>query len=577
MNKVLIVALSSKYVHTLLAPYYLKENCSFKDISILQSNINIDENTLLAQILNYNADIIAFSCYIFNIKTVTNLCKILKAQYGKTILLGGPEVSFEYEAHFAYADFIMLGEGEIVFDKLINTLVNEKAKKELQTQTASDINTQTASDINAQTANDFTINAPNLLHKKMLQVETLPKVLRGEDTNLQTIKTPYTAEYFEAVEGKLAYFEASRGCPYKCSYCMSATMELRFFDLSYVFCELEKFKHKNIRVLKFIDRTFNAKASFSNAILEYVIKNCDDFPFTFHFEIAPELIDDKMVEILKQSPKGFIQFEIGVQTFNEQALEAINRPFHRAKLLENIAKLTSLGNCHIHTDLIAGLPYEGFESFKNSFNSLYKLNSNQLQLGFLKVLKGSEIKGKLGEGFVYSATPPYEIESTPVLSANELAILKALENVFDKLYNSQKFENVLKYFMLSYLSPFDFYLDFANFTAKSSVSTLFDLHQQLVAFASYKNMNTALIKDILRFDYSTTNNSRRLPPAISVEFDKNFKKQLVLKEIDFKEKFCINLNFNPITFEPQQLILQVDYSKFDKVYKAYSYKFFAFS
>ncbi|MEG1509830.1 MAG: DUF4080 domain-containing protein [Clostridia bacterium] len=540
MNKVLIVALSSKYVHTLLAPYYLKENCSFKDISILQSNINIDENTLLAQILNYNADIIAFSCYIFNIKTVTNLCKILKAQYGKTILLGGPEVSFEYEAHFAYANFIMLGEGEIVFDKLINTLVNEKAKKELQ-------------------------------------VETLPKVLRGEDTNLQTIKSPYTAEYFEAVEGKLAYFEASRGCPYKCSYCMSATMELRFFDLSYVFCELEKFKHKNIRVLKFIDRTFNAKASFSNAILEYVIKNCDDFPFTFHFEIAPELIDDKMVEILKQSPKGFIQFEIGVQTFNEQALEAINRPFHRAKLLENIAKLTSLGNCHIHTDLIAGLPYEGFESFKNSFNSLYKLNSNQLQLGFLKVLKGSEIKGKLSEGFVYSATPPYEIESTPVLSANELAILKALENVFDKLYNSQKFENVLKYFMLSYLSPFDFYLDFANFTAKSSVSTLFDLHQQIVAFASYKNMNTALIKDILRFDYSTTNNSRRLPPAISVEFDKNFKKQLVLKEIDFKEKFCINLNFNPITFEPQQLILQVDYSKFDKVYKAYSYKFVAFS
>ncbi|MEG1964425.1 MAG: cobalamin-dependent protein, partial [Clostridia bacterium] len=132
MNKVLIVALSSKYVHTLLAPYYLKENCSFKDISILQSNINIDENILLAQILNYNADIIAFSCYIFNIKTVTNLCKILKAQYGKTILLGGPEVSFEYEAHFAYANFIMLGEGEIVFDKLINTLVNEKAKKELQ-------------------------------------------------------------------------------------------------------------------------------------------------------------------------------------------------------------------------------------------------------------------------------------------------------------------------------------------------------------------------------------------------------------------------------------------------------------
>ena len=237
-----IVALNSKYVHTLLSPYYLKENCDYKDnITIIQSNINQDVELLYKLATKNNPKVIAFPCYIFNINCVLQLTKLLKLNNPEIkIIFGGPEVSFEYEDMLNYCDYLITGEGEIAFNELVTDLINS----------------------------NFT---------------TTKKVYKGIPLEFSKLKSPYTEDYFNDVKGKIAYFEASRGCPYSCAYGMSGSDGLRCFDVQKVYSELDKFKGRNIRVLKFVDRTFNANKTFAKQILKYIIANKEEYSFSFHF------------------------------------------------------------------------------------------------------------------------------------------------------------------------------------------------------------------------------------------------------------------------------------------------------
>ena len=464
-----ILALNSKYVHTLLSPYYLKENCSYKDdIQIIQSNVNQDINLLYDIAVSYSPDAIAFPCYIFNIDCVLKLAQLIKARNPNIkIIFGGPEVSYEYEDILPKCDFLITGEGEIAFNDLICDLVNSNFK---------------------------------ISNKK---------VYVGLPISFSKLKSPYSEDYFCDVAGKIAYFEASRGCPYSCAYCMSGNDGLRCFDLDRVFSELDKFKGKDIRVLKFVDRTFNAKKAFAKEILKYIISNKDCYSFSFHFEIAADILDDEFIDIVKKSPKGLFQFEVGVQSFNEKTLKEVVRKTNIDKVTDNLTKLISTGKSHIHTDLIAGLPYEDYNSFVDGFNRLYNLKSQMLQLGFLKVLKGG---------------------------------------IFTK---------TLEYFVKN--NPFEFYLQIGSLIYGKNLS-LFERVQILYNFLS-KDNNEHLVKGIMTIDYLEHNNSRVLPPCLKFDYDKNFAKLLKELNIDKKKYFAVKIKINPTDYKFEDYLLYVDYSK----------------
>lgn len=510
-----IMAVNSKYVHTLLSPYYLKENCDFKDkIEIVQCNINQNINEVCKIALAGNPKVIAMPCYIFNVEYLLQLIDIIESKSPQTIiLLGGPEASFEYDNLLDKVDVIITGEGEIAFNEFMHDM--EKSSYVLQ-----------------------------------------KRVYKGKVSSFKSIKSPYSTDYFKDVKGKIAYFEASRGCPYSCAYCMSGEDGLRCFDLSRIFVELEKFKGADIRVLKFVDRTFNAKKSYAKEILRFLIKNYKEYNFGFHFEIAADILDDEFIDIVASSPKGLFQFEIGVQSFNEQTLSSALRKTNLNLLIKYLEKLIKTKKSHIHTDLIAGLPYEGYESFVQGFNKLYALKSDMLQLGFLKVLKGSKLKGMLDSGYKYSNKPPYEIISTPYISDSELQLLKCAEESCDKYYNSGLFKQTLEYFVK--YNAYDFYLQLGKRIYGKSLS-LFDKVQILYDFLCESNDST-LVKGLMTIDYLKTNNSRILPNCLKFEYDKKFAKMLKELGIDKKKYFAVKIGINPITFEKDEYLLYVDYS-----------------
>lgn len=512
-----IVAINSKYVHTLLSPYYLKENCDYKDIiSIVQCNINQDIQNLYNIAVAENPKVVAFPCYIFNINCVLAVAEVIKERNPEIIIIfGGPEVSFEYDNILSKCDYLITGEGEIAFNELVCDL-----------------------------------------HKNGYKKNTDKKVYIGKPKNFATLKLPYSEDYFKDTDGKIAYFEASRGCPYSCAYCMSGEDGLRCFDLQRTFEELEKFKGKNIRVLKFVDRTFNAKKDYAKRILRYLIDNKEYYSFGFHFEIAADILDDEFIELVAKSDKGFFQFEVGVQSFNEQTLSNVIRKTDIKKVTSNISKLIATGKSHIHTDLIAGLPYEDYNSFVDGFNRLYNLKSQMMQLGFLKVLKGSRLKGMLTDDYKYDDKPPYEIISTPYLSKEELQLLKFAEEGCDKYYNSGLFKNTLDKFVVG--NPYDFYLNIGRKIYGKNLS-LFDRINILYDYLC-RTYDSTLVKGIMTIDYLKTNNSRILPNCLKFDYDKNFAKLLKQLNIDKKKYFAVKIGINPQNYTYGDYLLCVDYS-----------------
>jgi radical SAM superfamily enzyme YgiQ (UPF0313 family) len=276
------------------------------------------------------------------------------------------------------------------------------------------------------------------------------ELIKGNDCfslidNLDSIPTPYTEEMLSAAGGRIIYYESTRGCPFSCSYCLSSTFEgVRYFSLERVKKELQKLVNAGVRQIKFVDRTFNANRERAKEIIRFIISLGGTT--NFHFEAAADLFDSEMLDILAAAPKGLIQFEIGIQTTNNKTLEAINRRTDLGRVFQNVNKLNSIGNVHIHVDLIAGLPYENMGSFKNSFNEVYALEPHQLQLGFLKLLKGSRIRDESKVyGYVFRDYAPYEVMQNSCISFDEILELKNVEDMVERYYNSGRFNNTLKY------------------------------------------------------------------------------------------------------------------------------------
>lgn len=441
MKKVILAALNAKYIHSNLALRYLsrfQDNNRKHYVETMEFTINQRLNFIAEELFRKQPDVVLFSCYIWNVEMLRQLCPILKKIMPDCVIgFGGPEVSYESETFLREnpaVDFVMRGEGELVFTKYLEHL---------------------------DAGNPATLGEiESLTYRQGDEIFSTPQM---HPMDLALLPFPYEDD-FSDVQNQIIYYESSRGCPYHCGYCLSSVENgVRFVPLDKVLPDLQKFLDKNVPQVKFIDRTFNCKKSHAMAIWKYLHEH-DNGVTNFHFEITADLIDQETIDFLKTVRKGLFQFEIGVQSTNPQTIRAINRNVDFAALSEIVQQIKDGGNIHQHLDLIAGLPYEDYDSFGRSFNDVYALHPEQLQLGFLKVLKGSMLHQKQKEfEIVYHDTAPYEVLTTHELPYADTLRLKYVEEMVETYYNSGRFLNTLAYLVPLYESPFAFFEALSQF------------------------------------------------------------------------------------------------------------------
>ena len=441
MKKVILAALNAKYIHSNLALRYLsrfQNNNQKHHVETMEFTINQRLDFIAEELFRKQPNVVLFSCYIWNVEMLRQLCPILKKIMPDCVIgFGGPEVSYESETFLREnpaVDFVMRGEGELVFTKYLEHL---------------------------DAGNPATLGEiESLTYRQGDEIFSTPQM---HPMDLALLPFPYEDD-FSDVQNQIIYYESSRGCPYHCGYCLSSVENgVRFVPLDKVLPDLQKFLDKNVPQVKFIDRTFNCKKSHAMAIWKYLHEH-DNGVTNFHFEITADLIDQETIDFLKTVRKGLFQFEIGVQSTNPQTIRAINRNVDFAALSEIVRQIKDGGNIHHHLDLIAGLPYEDYDSFGRSFNDVYALHPEQLQLGFLKVLKGSMLHQKQKEfEIVYHDTAPYEVLTTHELPYADTLRLKYVEEMVETYYNSGRFLHTLAYLVPLYESPFAFFEALSQF------------------------------------------------------------------------------------------------------------------
>ncbi len=505
--KTVLVGINSKYIHTCLAIWYLKASVNEISNNIVvtrEFTINDNKDNILSELYKEKPDILTFSCYIWNIELILLLSKEIKKLLPKCkIILGGPEVSYDAKTILqenCSIDFILCGEGEEIFPELYSCLQNhsEDYKK--------------LSGIAYRTDNTIEYKEGFCLISK-----------------LDEVKSPYTAELMASVANRIVYYESSRGCPFSCSYCISSTFNgVRFFSMDRVKNDLRTLLLYKPKLIKFVDRTFNCNKSRAKEIFEYIISlNCDTL---FHFEAAADLFDDEALDILRRAPKGLIQLEIGIQTTNNDTLKEIDRVTDIAKLTGNVRKILAYENIHVHLDLIAGLPYENLTSFKNSFNEVYGLRPHQLQLGFLKLLKGSKIRNESQKhGFTYRNYTPYEVLCNNYVSFEDILLLKDVEEVLERYFNSSRFNSSLEfiekclfsdafelYYRLSVFCREKGYLD-RPISYKENIAILYEFFESSLGISSQEN--SEIFRQKMIFDFLSSDRSCAIPELLKREED----------------------------------------------------------
>lgn len=499
MKKVVLAALNAKYIHSNLALRYLsrfQENEKKHRIVTREFTINQREDLILEELFRLQPDVILFSAYIWNIEKLRQLCPVLKKILPQCIIgFGGPEVSYESEAFLQEnpaVDLVMRGEGELVFTKLLE---------------------------------HWDYGMPTSLEEigslTFRQGDQIYSTLPEPPLDLALLPFPYETD-FSDVANQIIYYESSRGCPYRCGYCLSSVEQgVRFVPLEKVLPDLQKFLDANVRQVKFIDRTFNCKKSHAMAIWKYLHEH-DNGVTNFHFEMTADLIDAEMIAFLKQVRKGLFQFEIGVQSTNPHTIAAIDRNVDFEKLSGIVKQIKAGGNIHQHLDLIAGLPYEDYVSFGHSFNDVYALAPEQLQLGFLKVLKGSMLHRRQKEfSIVYHDRAPYEVLTTHALPYADTLRLKYIEEMVETYYNSGRFLHTLSYLVPLYESPFSFFEALADFWLAQgcqylgvSKSGLWDVLWQFVQ--EKEAVDKTAFQWALKFDIACHEKPKKLPAWLTV-------------------------------------------------------------
>ena len=437
--KILLVACNAKYIHSNLAVYDLQAYASdYADHIVLKEyTINQQKDDIMRDIYLEHPDVVCVSCYIWNLSFVKELmADLIKILPGADFWAGGPEVSYDAEKFLTEnSEFkgVMVGEGEETFKELAGYYVEK--------------NPQDLKDMTGICYRD----GDQIIHNGWRQIMDLSKI-------------PFIYKDLSDFKNRIIYYESSRGCPFSCSYCLSSIdKKLRFRDTETVKKELQFFIDNKVPQVKFVDRTFNCKHDHAMAIWKYINEH-DNGVTNFHFEISADLLREEELQEMSTMRPGLIQLEIGVQSTNPDTIKAIHRTMDFEKLKGIVDRIHSFGNIHQHLDLIAGLPYEDYDSFRHSFNDVYALKPQQLQLGFLKVLKGSHMMEMCKEyGIVYKTQEPYEVLSTKWLDYDHVLKLKTVENMVEVYYNSGQFQNTLEYLEKFFPDAFSIYERLGSF------------------------------------------------------------------------------------------------------------------
>ena len=539
MKKVLLIGINARYTHSNPAIHYIKRFCFEyeSNLNIKEYTINSDQENVLTEISEIKPFAIAFSIYIWNSLFIQDLIEKIKVKLPSIkIIAGGPEPSYNSEKWKTLVDYIIIGAGESGFKYLLEQNFNTD------------------------------------------------KIINIQNPPFSEIPFPYTENEMTSMKNKYFYYESSRGCPYSCSYCLSSRSDqkLQFKDIETVKTELFSILNHNPKLVKFIDRTFNSKKDHYLSIWKFLIDNKLKTKSTtkFHFEIFPALLSDSDFEILQNAPENLFQFEIGIQSTNEKTLTSINRNEQWETVKSNISKLLKLKNIHIHVDLIVGLPFEDLSLLEKSFNDIYSLDADHFQMGFLKVLPGTELFG-LKEKYKISHKdePPYEILKNKWLNQNNISNLKLIESLLEIFYNSGKFKTTISEYCYLFDQPFQAYNKLAEFQKDNKVilekSSWED--QASLMFDFIKNSfpdKKLYFLDCLRFDWCNFSKSHHYPNLLKSYFTRELKRECFIfivknsekSEVTFKDKkFSQETLRKSIFFEPETDEFKLKFKKKEKI------------
>ena len=544
--KILLTTLNSKFIHTNLAIRYIKESIKdLIDVDLREYTINNQLDYILKDIYLNDYDAVFFSTYIWNVYDIVKICENLKKVKPNLIIgLGGPEVSYDSEESmekYQFVDYILRDEGEMVMRDLVKHFRGEMSIEDVD---------------------GITYRQDG----KIIRNKT-----RELLKDLDLIPSPYENLDVKEYENRIVYYETSRGCPFNCQYCLSSAIKgLRYFSIDRVKRDLKNLIDARVSQIKFIDRTFNANKKFAKEIMEFLMENDNGYT-TYHFEVTAHLLDDDMLEFLKDCKEGLFQFEIGVQTTNQEALDAVGRRDDFEKLSYVVKTIESYQNIHQHLDLIAGLPYEGYDSFEKSFNDVFGLQIEQLQLGFLKMIKGTGMRARAEEfEYEYKDYAPYEVLSNKFISYDEILKLKDIEDILERYYNSNNFSLSVKYIIENYYSEsaFKFFEEFATYFDEMGYFHLAQGKNQLysILLDFYKEKigeNYDLFMEILKYDYVSLGKISSVPNIFAkVEVDnlkprvheflhdrENLEKYLP-KHVDTPTKYILKyVHFEPFKYD----------------------------
>ena len=547
--KTVLVAINAKYIHSNLAVYSLRAYAEFckEEVTIAEYTINQQPDEILRDLYKRQPEVLCFSCYIWNIEYVEMIIREIKKVLPKTkIWVGGPEVSYDAKKvleRLPEVSGVMMGEGEETFLELMKYY--HDAELHLS---------QIAGIAYREEDESIRENA----WRKVIDLSTVPFVYQD----------------MEDFKNKIIYYESSRGCPFSCSYCLSSVDKcLRFRDLELVKKELQFFIDAKVPQVKFVDRTFNCNHKHAMAIWQYLLEH-DEGITNFHFEVAADLLNEEEMGLIGKMRPGLIQLEIGVQSTNEKTIKEIRRTMRFSEVEEVVCRINAFHNVHQHLDLIAGLPYEDLESFKKSFNDVYALDPEQLQLGFLKVLKGSYMaEQQKAYGLAHKSTPPYEVLYTNWLTYEDILELKMVENMVEVYYNSGQFSYTLKRLEKAFASPYEMFLKLGQYYEGKGLHQI--SHSRISRYEilrdfirEQKTGEEELYRELLTLDLYLRENIKSRPDfagdyTVSKELKREYGKSVHLERFQYDVLG---------TCEKQAQLILFDYEKRDKLTRQASCK-----
>ena len=541
--KVLLTTLNARYIHSSLAVRYLEKACRKKgyQLSVAEFTINDHPDKITAAIFQSSADVVAFSCYIWNIAMTLEIADRLKQVRPESlIILGGPEVSFEADSMLAgnkQIDYIISGEGEAALPELLAAIKKGCFEPE---------------------------GIEGLVYRQGSKIQINGIRKPAGDPGL--LPFPYEQRDLQQLSDKIIYYESARGCPFNCSYCLSSTVQgVRYLPLERVKKELLFLIENEVKLVKFVDRSFNSRKERAMAIFRFLVEH--KRKTTFHFEVTAHLLDQEIIDYLSSVPDSLFQFEIGVQSTNPTTLRVIERTGGFKQIKDKIEKLKEGGKVNLHLDLIAGLPGEDYQSLQRSFNDVFHLKPDQLQLGFLKLLKGTRIRKEAAQyGYKYSNSPPYEVLENNSLTYQEIIQLKGIAGILNKYYNSAAFEKSLNYLITNnYQSAFDFFADLSAFFVSKGLEQFMHSRPSLydILFDFYRftiKQGLQIFREYLKFDLLLNNRGVKLPVWASRGYLPSFKEKrsAFLRNRAIIQRYFPDLNNQ----SPDQIIKQLSFAVF---------------